>query len=204
MSYDRQIRIFQKMSEEFKDRLHLLLGTDQITFEPWGMCVLNKLLFINDGSTAVPTVKLHAKIEGKTEFNIFKKMCENSVEILDIIKQYTIMYGHVAKFSTKTVDLEALTDQDSVDLLTIIDDLVEKEEIEGATFQVCTTPEHQIEIVINRYGTVRKHIVECTYVFTKIIDGSKAYFPYTVEKEQLAGDIVYQVLHGLPTHIENN
>lgn len=205
-NFEKQKAIFDEFIENIQDRFNLIIkdgvnivfDKDYIMFDE---LILVRYLIRN----LIPEVVFRDSIKTPAQFAMLRNIINNFEEITSILKEYMTLYLHMNDFKDKGIS----SDEEYNLIVNGIQDIQKNnpDALNGRVFFI-KTEEHKgetynIYLSIDIYGRAKKKDADLSYQITNTkTEETTTINSYKIDKDDLAGDIAYQVSKHVCTHIQ--
>lgn len=205
-NFEKQKKVFDEFIENIQDRFDLLIKDGvNIVFDKDFMMFDQLIVIRYSIRNLIPEIIFHGPIRTPDQFAMLRNVINNFDEIVSILKEYMTLYLHMNDFSDKGLS----TDEEYNLVLNGLKDIQKNnpEALNGRTFfiqqQEHNGKKYNIYLSIDVYGGAKKKDADISYQISDIETGETTSInTYKIDKNDMAGDVAWQVSHHECTHIE--
>lgn len=205
-NFEKQKAIFDEFIENIQDRFNLIIKDNVHIIFDKDYIMFDELILIRYSiRNLIPEIMFRSSIKTPDQFAMLRNIMNNFDEITSILKEYMTLYLHMNDFTDKGLS----SDEDYNLILNGIKDIQQNnpDALNGRTFFIKTLEDNDkklnIYLSIDVYGRAKKKDVDMSY---QIIDVETSECTtineYKIDKNDLAGDIAYQVSNHKCTHMK--
>lgn len=205
-NFEKQKAIFDEFIENIQDRFNLIIKDGvNIVFDK-DYIMFDELILVRYSiRNLIPEVMFRDSIKTPAQFAMLRNIINNFEEITSILKEYMTLYLHMNDFKDKGIS----SDEEYNLIVNGIQDIQKNnpDALNGRVFFI-KTEEHKgktynIYLSIDIYGRAKKKDADLSYQITNTkTEETTTINSYKIDKDDLAGDIAYQVSKHVCTHIQ--
>lgn len=205
-NFEKQKKIFDEFIENIQDRFNLIIKDGVNIIFDKDYIMFDELILVRYSiRNLIPELMFRDSIKTPGQFAMLRNIINNFEEITSILKEYMTLYLHMNDFKDK-----GLSDDEEYNLiLNGIKDIQKNnpDALNGRVFFI-KSEEHNrqkynIYLSIDIYGRAKKKDADLSYQITNVeTDDTTTINSYKIDKNDLAGDIAYQVSKHKCTHIQ--
>lgn len=205
-NYEKQKEIFNEFLENTQDRFNLIIKDNvNIIFDKDNIMFDGLVTIRYSIRNLTPEIIFMDIIKTPAQVAMLRNILNNFDEVVSILKEYITLYLHMSDFSDKGLS----QDEDYNLILNGIKDTQKNnpDALNGRVFfikrQEHNSRMYSIYLSIDIYGRAKKKDADLSYQITDVETGETTTInSYKIDKDDLAGDIAYQVSHHDCTHIQ--
>lgn len=205
-NFEKQKKIFDEFIENIRDRFDLIIKDGvNIVFDK-DYIMFDELILVRYSiRNLIPELMFRDSIKTPAQFAMLRNIVTNFDEITSILKEYMTLYLHMNDFKDKGLS----SDEEYKLIENGIKDIQKNnpDALNGRVFFI-KSEEHKgekynIYLSIDIYGRAKKKDADLSYQITNVnTEETTTINTYKIDKDDLAGDIAYQVSKQQCTHIQ--
>lgn len=205
-NFEKQKAIFDEFIENTQDRFNLIIRDGVNIIFDKDYIMFDELITIRYSiRNLIPEMMFRDSIKTPSQFAMLRNIITNFDEITSILKEYMTLYLHMNDFTDKGLS----TDEEYNLILNGIKDIQKNnpDALNGRTFFIKSEThkekKYNIYLSIDIYGRAKKKDADISYQIMDVETSETTTInSYKIDKEDLAGDIAYQVSNHKCTHIQ--
>ena len=207
-NFEKQQQIFNEFIENTQDRFDLIIRDGVNIIFDKNFIQFDDLVVIRSSiRNLIPEVIFKNNISEPAQFQMVKNILDNFDEVCSVLKEYMTLYTHMSEdFSDRGVS----SDENYMQIVDGIKGIAQNnpDALNGRLFFIKKDKNEAGEIIefrlsIDCYGSTKKTDADISYLITNTATGESTNIcNYKIDKNDMPGDIAYQVANQVCSHIE--
>lgn len=206
-NFEKQQNIFNEFLENTQDRFDLIIKDGvTIVFDEDFIQFDNLIVIQSTIRNLIPRVIFKDVIDTPAKFQMIKNIFDNFDEITITLREYMTLYTHI---SSDFKDRGLSTDDNYQLIKNGIQEIATNaaSDLNGRIFFIKNDTNADGELIefrlsIDCYGSTKKTDADISYLITNKTTGETTNIcPYKIDKNDMPGDIAYQIAHHVCSHL---